>query len=143
MTMDTKCLVVDANILLSAVFGIRVRALLNAYADTVVFYAPDICFDEAQKHILPIALQKKVKPLAALEYLERLNRLVEPISINLYEQHEAAARRRIAARDPNDWPAVASALLLNCPIWTEDQDLFGTGIATWTTNNIELFLENA
>ncbi|MFM7408759.1 MAG: PIN domain-containing protein [Cuspidothrix sp.] len=26
-----------------------------------------------------------------------------------------------------------------CPIWTEDQDFFGTGIATWRTKNIEIF----
>ncbi len=24
--------------------------------------------------------------------------------------------------------------------WTEDQDLFGSGVATWTTDRVELFL---
>jgi hypothetical protein len=32
------------------------------------------------------------------------------------------------------------ALLLGLPIWTEDQDFFGSGIATWTTDRVELFL---
>jgi predicted nucleic acid-binding protein len=143
MTMDTKCLVVDANILLSAVFGVRVRALLHEYADTIGFYTPDVCFEEAQKHIPAISLQKKVNPLAAFEFLERMNRLVEPVSINLYEEHEATARRRIAARDIKDWPVVATALLFQCSIWTEDQDFFGTGVATWTTNNMEVFLQDS
>ena len=27
-----------------------------------------------------------------------------------------------------------------CPVWTEDTDFFGTGIATWTTDRVELYL---
>ena len=37
---DQRCLVLDANILLQAVFGVRVRALLEAYEDFVSFHAP-------------------------------------------------------------------------------------------------------
>jgi predicted nucleic acid-binding protein len=44
------------------------------------------------------------------------------------------------ARDPDDRPIAAVALLLNLPIWTEDQDFFGSGIAVWTTDRVELFL---
>ncbi len=117
--------------------------LLKDRADTVGFYAPDVCFEEAQKHVPAISLQKKVNPLAAFEFLERVSRLVEPVSKSLYEEHEATARRRIASRDIKDWPVVAAALLLNCPIWTEDQDFFGCGVATWTTNNIEVFLQDS
>lgn len=138
--METKCLVIDANILLRAVFGASVLTLLNEHADTTGLYAPDVCFEEAQKHIPAISLRKKVNPLAAFEALERISGLVEGVSLSLYEEHEAAARRRIAARDPKDWPILATALILNCPLWTEDQDFFGTGIATWTTGNIEVFL---
>lgn len=50
------------------------------------------------------------------------------------------AKVRIAARDAGDWPAVATALLLDCPIWTEDQDFFGAGIATWTSATVALYL---
>lgn len=39
-----------------------------------------------------------------------------------------------------DWPVLACALTRNCPIWTEDQDFFGAGVPTWTTDRIELFL---
>src|SRR5208282_1530756 len=42
--------------------------------------------------------------------------------------------------DPDDWPIVAVAMLLDLPIWTEDQDFFGSGIATWTTDRVELYL---
>jgi predicted nucleic acid-binding protein len=48
--------------------------------------------------------------------------------------------RRLGARDPEDWPILAAALALGCPIWTEDTDFFGCGVATWTSSSIEVFL---
>lgn len=42
--------------------------------------------------------------------------------------------------DEEDWPIVATALLLKCPVWTEDRDFFGSGIPTWTTETIDLYL---
>lgn len=50
--------------------------------------------------------------------------------------------QRIGLRDPMDWPVVAAALALDCPIWTEDKDFFGTGVATWTTDCIEIYLHD-
>jgi hypothetical protein len=38
---------------------------------------------------------------------------------------------------------LATALALRFPIWTEDSDFFGAGIATWTTDRVELFLQDA
>jgi predicted nucleic acid-binding protein len=51
----------------------------------------------------------------------------------------AAALARIGRRDPRDWPVLACALLLDCPVWTEDRDFFGTGVATWTTALVDLY----
>ena len=45
-------------------------------------------------------------------------------------------------RDPADWPALALVLQLECAIGTEDQDFFGTGVATWTTATVEGYFEN-
>ena len=53
---------------------------------------------------------------------------------------EILGRRRVSSRDPDDWQVAAAALALQCPIWTEDKDFFGSGIATWTTDRVELFL---
>lgn len=41
---DAKRLVLDADILLRGVFGVRVLALLEAYEDIAAFYSPDVCF---------------------------------------------------------------------------------------------------
>jgi predicted nucleic acid-binding protein len=77
----------------------------------------------------------------ALAVLKRLELLVEPVDRELYQEHEQAARDRIRTRDLDDWPVVALAILLGLPIWTEDQDFFGSGIATWTTDRVELYLQ--
>ena len=52
---------------------------------------------------------------------------------------EAGAKSRMR-RDPTDRPIVAAALKIGCPIWTDDQDFFGCGIATWTTVQVEIYL---
>jgi predicted nucleic acid-binding protein len=70
-----------------------------------------------------------------------LTDLVESVDQSLYGEYERLARERIEIRDPDDWPVVALALLLDLPIWTEDQDLFGSGVVTWTTDRVELYLK--
>jgi predicted nucleic acid-binding protein len=53
---------------------------------------------------------------------------------------ETEARARLGGRDPDHWHILAASLALECPIWTEDTDLFGCGVATWTSSRIERFL---
>ena len=31
-------------------------------------------------------------------------------------------------------------MALGCPVWTEDADFFGTGVATWTSDRVALYL---
>ena len=69
--------------------------------------------------------------------------LIQLVDRSLYEEFEERARARISSRDASDWPIVATALLLDSPIWTEDRVFFGAGIATWTSNKIELYLRDA
>jgi hypothetical protein len=45
---ERKRLVLDANILLRGVFGIRVLTVLETYEDSVSFYMPDICFSDGR-----------------------------------------------------------------------------------------------
>lgn len=133
-------LVLDANILLRAVFGVRVLQVIKRYKEDVLFCVPDLCFVEARKHALPIALRRGMHPARGLGILDDLEQALEIVDHTLYASFEEEARARISRRDPDDWPILATALLLDCPLWTEDRDFFGTGIATWTTDNIELYL---
>jgi predicted nucleic acid-binding protein len=66
--------------------------------------------------------------------------IAECVDHSLYEEYETITRERVTPRDPDDWPVVVVALLLDFPIWTEDQDFFGSGVATWTTDRVELYL---
>jgi predicted nucleic acid-binding protein len=43
--------------------------------------------------------------------------------LDLYSDLETEARKRLDAREPDDWPIRAAALALGCPIWTEDAGL--------------------
>jgi len=133
-------LVLDANILIRAVLGSRVLPLLCTYADRMEFLAPDTAFQEAREH-LPQILERRNVPLApAFAVLELVAMLVQTIEFEAYSRFESVARERIGRRDEDDWPILASALVLDCPIWTEDTDFFGCGVATWATDRVELYL---
>jgi predicted nucleic acid-binding protein len=135
-----KGLVLDANILIRAVLGMRVRTLLERYEESCEFCSPDVCFLEARRHLPQILGNRGLDAGPALGVLDGIARLVQPIEQELYRSFEAVARTRIAPRNLRDWPVVALALALNLSIWTEDQDFFGSGIATWTTDRVEIYL---
>ncbi len=137
-----KAIVLDANILFRAVLGTKVPAQLDSYKTQIDFFTPTFCYEELKKHIPKIAKVKKL-PIAPLdEAIEKLEKVVLPLGKEIYSHREKDAKERISARDINDWPIVALALMLNCPVWTEDQDFFGTGISTWNSKNVEIYLSN-
>ena len=135
-------IVLDANILIRAILGHRVRELIDNYSSKGIrFFAPDVAFEDAHKY-LPHFAKKRNKPRADLtSALEYLRRLIEPVTPELYAVFETEARQRLRGRDESDWPVLASALALACSIWTEDADFFGTGVAVWTTSRVEIFLK--
>jgi predicted nucleic acid-binding protein len=139
----TRRLVLDANILVRAVLGKRVKDVVNTYAVDAEFFVPSVAYDDAERH-LPAVLAKFGRAAEieeALIYLSRLRETVVPVPEEIYLGHKAEALARIEQRDPDDWPILATALVFECPIWTEDNDFFGTGIPTWTTDRVELYLK--
>jgi predicted nucleic acid-binding protein len=137
--MSKKTLVLDANIMIRAVLGTRVRNLLIDNAEAIKFFAPDSAYAEARKY-LPALLQKRGVPMEpAIAVLDLLVGIVEPMELALYEGYKDAALKRIAVRDANDWPVLACAMALDCAVWTEDADFFGAGVATWTTDRVALY----
>jgi len=75
---------------------------------------------------------------SALDELDAETAIVTPIPGSSNEPMRAPALAGIGQRDPHDRQVLACALLLNCPIWTEDRDLF-RNVATWTTALVELY----
>jgi predicted nucleic acid-binding protein len=59
---ERKGLVLDANILIRAVLGQRVRQILEKYEDKARFYTPDICFEDARRYI-PVISNERLRTL--------------------------------------------------------------------------------
>ena len=138
--MSDRAIVLDANILIRAVLGKRVRELIVDSADVVQFFAPDVAYADARKY-LPSLLEKRgVKSEPAMAVLDALESIVRPLELGVYEGLKIQALQRIAIRDADDWPVLACAMTIGCPVWTEDADFFGTGVATWTSDRVELYL---
>jgi predicted nucleic acid-binding protein len=137
--MTTNAIVLDANILIRAVLGKRVRELILVNASKVKFFAPDVAYDDARKYLPSLLEKRNISSDTALTLLSQIEKIVQPIDLELYEAVQLKALQRIAIRDPNDWPVLACAMVLECPVWTEDADFFGAGIATWTTDRISIY----
>ena len=140
--MPGKALVVDANILIRAALGKRVRRVIETYAGQVSFFVPEVAYAEAEEHLPALAIKRGGDPEKVLAFLRSLAHLVEPIGSEVYGEFEAEARERLGERGPEDWPILASALAVGCPVWTEDTDFFGCGVPTWTSSRVEMYLRD-
>ncbi len=117
--------------------------MLRKYADHVEFLAPDTAFLEASERLPDILEGRGLPVLPAMQALNLIARIVQTIDTETYSKCQTIAHERIDRRDEGDWPVLASALALDCPIWTEDTDFFGCGVATRTTDRVELYLAEA
>ena len=133
----------DANILMRAVLGKGARRLLACYSSPNRFLAPESAFLEAAARLPSVIERHQLPSDQLMAYFESLDDVVVSIAFKEYAAFESEARLRIARRDVDDWPVVAAALSVNCPIWTEDLDFFGCGVATWTSDRVELYLAAA
>ena len=138
--MKSKAIVLDANILIRAVLGRRVRELIFNNVANIKFFAPDVAYADARKYLPAILKKRGIDSNVAMLVLDRLEGVVQSIDAELYEGMQEQALQRIAVRDEDDWPVLACAMTIGCPVWTEDADFFGTGVATWTSDRIALYL---
>ena len=139
MATETK-IVLDANILIRAVLGKKVRNTIQKYANSAQFFTPDVCFADARKYLPALFAKRNLPADEAIAVLQELTNFIAAVDANLYEIYEVEAKQRIAVRDIDDWPIVAVSLMLDCPVWTEDSDFFGTGVSTWTSDRVHLYL---
>lgn len=139
--MQHKRLVLDANILIRGVLGQRVRQLMADASEHVAFYVAEPNYAEAERYLAQLAPARGMAEAVWREAFDTLMAAVQLVGQEELALVEAEARARIA-RDERDWPAVAAAMLLNCPVWTEDSDFFGSGVPTWTTETVGLYLNS-
>lgn len=89
-----KTLVLDANILVRAVLSPKVRSLLELQSSQIQFFAPDVCFDDAEKY-LPRIFEKRGLPAdPALEVLAGLSRIVQTVEADIYGDYREEAIQR-------------------------------------------------
>ena len=98
--MAGRALVLDANILIRALLGKRVRHILETYVDSVLFFVPETAYSEAERHLSALVVKRGGDPAKALALLRALVELTELVSEDIYGNFEAEARRRLDSRDP-------------------------------------------
>ena len=88
-----KGLVLDANILIRAVFGQRVRQILETYEDVAGFWSPDACFHDARKYIPDLSARRGFDASIGRSVLGR------PVPIQ--RRHGQRARARVGGSSPS------------------------------------------
>lgn len=97
--MRDRAIVLDANILIRAVLGKRVRELIADNANSVQFFSPDIAYADARKY-LPSLLEKRgIDRESAMAILNALETIVRPLELGVYAGFKTQALERITMRD--------------------------------------------
>ena len=121
--------VADANVLLSAAIG---KAALRVLTDhDVEVHATRFNCDEVESYLPVLAAKYRL----SREIVEMQWRLL-PIRIHAeadYRSRIEDAGLRLAKRDPDDAHPLALAMALDLPLWSNDKDLDGHGVACLTT----------
>lgn len=138
-------LAVDASTLVAEL--LRERGLKLLASPRLDLYVPAWMWEETSHEVarrLDIRVSRGLPERVAARYREAAVRLKErrvaEVPAEVYADLKEEALCRLP-RDPNDWQAAALALSLSADILTEDEDFFGCGIATWTTDTLFTQLE--
>ncbi len=92
--MSDRAIVLDANILIRAVLGRRVRDLIFDKLGTVKFFAPDVAFTDARKYLPALLKKRGIDPSAAMLVLNHLEALFNPL---MHRFIKACSSRRCSA----------------------------------------------
>jgi len=141
-----KRLVVDASVLVGEL--LRSRGRLRLREPRLELVVPDQMVDETEAEIpRRAALVGSRRGLTGAEVADLVDKCFALLrssttlareAIYAAAQDEARAR---CLRDPTDWPVVATALIVDGEIWTNDKDFLGVGVATWTTETLQGWLD--
>ena len=139
-------LVVDTSVLVGELLRASGRARLGD--ERIELFLPEQMWGETRVElprriaafIKRRGLERAVGDELAAACLAAVEANIAILHEGIYAALEEEARSR-AQRDPRDWPVVASALALTAGIWTNDNDFLGTGVATWTTDTLERWLQ--
>jgi predicted nucleic acid-binding protein len=128
-------ILLDANILVSAIIGVQTkRVLAGAIQQGLILGVPEPQIREAVRVLTgKLGLTHQDAKIA----LETVMAGLIPLGAEFYEANEEAARQRLHRRAQSDWPVLAAALTIDGGIWTHDRDFFGTGVPVWSSRNLQ------
>jgi predicted nucleic acid-binding protein len=137
-------LVADASALVGELLRARGRALLR-HPDIDWFATMEVASEvqhEVRKRLRLMVARGRLadEELAAVEQ-ESLDHFTDSVTLvvpEVYAPARLAAQERM--HDPQDWSAVALALVMEVGIWTEDRDFFGIGLPVWNTRVLMTYL---
>ena len=95
--MPSKALVIDANILVRAVLGRRVREIIETYAEQASFFVPEVAYAEAEEHLPALVTRRGGDPDKALRFLRSLGGACGPDrerSLQSIREHRAGTAGR-------------------------------------------------
>lgn len=141
-------LVVDTSVLVGELLRRSGRERLGD--DRLELFLPEQMWSEVQvelpRRIAAFVRRRGLDPDVGEELaplcLDAVEANVVVLDEAIYSALEDEARAR-SLRDPADWPVVATALALSADIWTNDNDFLGTGVATWTTETLQAWLDRS
>ena len=96
--MQRKALVLDANILIRAVLGQRVRRIFEVHAESISFFLPGTAHAEAEEHLAALVVKRGGDPAKALAALRAMAALATIVGDDLYADFEAEAPRHTRSR---------------------------------------------
>lgn len=139
-------LVVDTSVLVGELLRVRGRERLGD--DRLDLFLPERMWHETQVElprrigtfVRRRGLDERVGGDLISACLQAVETNVVVIDEAVYAALEDEARAR-SLRDPRDWPVVATALVLSASVWTNDNDFLGSGVATWTTDTLQGWLD--
>lgn len=116
-----QTLVIDANIVLSALLGGAARAII--FSGRFSLYSTQRTLFEVERYLPRLTEKLKQAEQDVLRAFELLP--IIACQPSEYDSHMERAYLLIGGRDPKDTDVLALGLKLNCPIWTEDEDFEG------------------
>jgi len=144
-------LVVDANMILAALRGVRTRErLMRLQQAEVSLFLAEPMRQEVEEH-LPRLIERKFTAqgfgpeeialglTSGQQLWKNLQNTLVVLPEEAYHPLEKSARRRVP-HDPENWPCVALALTLGAAIFTDNECYWGSGIAVWDSSTVDVLI---
>jgi len=114
-------LIIDANILMSALISTNSKTCDLIFNDRIKLFAPDFLLDEFDKHENEILSKSKLSESEFKLFLSLISSRIEFFSYSEFKRFISISKE--ISPDPNDTEYFALALRLNCGIWSNDKKL--------------------